>query len=82
LSSAGDLRLVDAIVAGYGPLVRLEPEELARLAGAVRAFGLILDCWMALHYGQFLTSVVESLAGKREQAEAIAARARAAFAAV
>jgi hypothetical protein len=81
--SAGaiDLGLVDAIVAGYGLRVRLEPEELARLAGAVRAFGLILDCWTAVNYVQFLPSVVEGLAGKREQAEAIAARACDAFAA-
>jgi Ser/Thr protein kinase RdoA (MazF antagonist) len=82
LLSAGavDLRLVDAIVAGYGPLVRLEREELARLAGAVRAFGLILDCWTAVHYGQFLRRVEQGLADRREQAEAIAARACAAFA--
>ena len=84
LLSAGaiDLGLVDAVVAGYAPAVRLEDEELARLAGAVRAFGLILDCWMAVHYAQFLTSVVGSLADKRDQADAIAARARAAFAAM
>ncbi len=84
LLSAGaiDLRLVDAIVEGYGARVRLEPQELARLAGAVRAFGLILDCWTAVTYGQFLTPVVQGLAAKREQAEGIAARACAAFAAI
>jgi Ser/Thr protein kinase RdoA (MazF antagonist) len=80
LSSAGpDLALVDAIVAGYVSHVRLEPEELARLPGAVRAFGLVLDCWMATQYPQLLATVVSGLADKREQAEAIAARARAAL---
>jgi Ser/Thr protein kinase RdoA (MazF antagonist) len=78
-SSAPDLRLVDAIVAGYSPHVRLEPDELARLDGAVRAFGLVLDCWTSVHYEQFLANVVQGLAASREQAGAIAARARAAL---
>lgn len=78
-SAATDLRLVDAIVAGYRPHLRLAPEELARLAGAVRAFGLILDCWTAVHYPHLLRTVVEGQAGRRETAEAIAARARVAL---
>jgi len=84
LLSAGatDPRIVDTIVLGYAPLVRLEPEESARLAGAVRAFGLILDCWTAVHYPQLLMSVVEGLAGKGEEAKAIAERACGAFAAI
>lgn len=83
LLSAGatDLRLVDAIIAGYRPHVRLEPEELARLAGAVRAFGLILDCWTAVTYSQWIGTVVQGLAASLERAQAIAAHARDAFAA-
>lgn len=40
-----DLARVDAVVAGYQPHIRLEPAELARLAGAIRARPLIFDCW-------------------------------------
>jgi Ser/Thr protein kinase RdoA (MazF antagonist) len=81
LLSAGatDLDLVDAIVGGYRRHVQLEPAELARLAGAVRAFGLILDCGTGVTYPQLLSHVVHGLAGKRERAEAIADRARSAF---
>ncbi|MGZ8735005.1 MAG: phosphotransferase enzyme family protein [Acidimicrobiia bacterium] len=82
LLSAGvtDPSLVDAIVAGYRAHVNLEREELARLAGAVCAFGLILDCWTAVHYPSMLANVVSRLPGRREQAEAISERARIAFA--
>jgi Ser/Thr protein kinase RdoA (MazF antagonist) len=78
-TTAGDPRLVDAIVAGYRPHVALDADELKRLGGAVRAFGLILDCWTALHYEGLLPHVVGGLAGSRTTAEAIADRARSAL---
>ena len=79
--AATDLRLVDEIAAGYRFHVFLEAEELARLDGAVGAFELILDCWTAAHYGQLLQHIIGGRAAKREKADAIAVRAREAFAA-
>jgi hypothetical protein len=47
--------------------------------GAVRAFGLILDRWTSVHFSHSLRTTVQGLAGRREIADAIATRARAAF---
>jgi hypothetical protein len=38
-------RLVDVVVSRYRRHVTLEPEEIARLAGAIPARPLMLECW-------------------------------------
>lgn len=81
LSTATRDELVDAVADGYRSHVQLEHEELERLAGAIRAFGLIIDCWTAVHHSQWFEHVVGGLAAKAARAEAIAARARAVLAA-
>jgi len=74
-----DLDLVDAVVAGYRTQVELTGEELDRLAKAVRAPSLIIEAWSVAVGRTTVADVVGQLAGQRAQAEAIAARARAAF---
>jgi Ser/Thr protein kinase RdoA (MazF antagonist) len=74
------LARVDLVVAGYSSHVRLEPEELVRLAGAVRARPVILATWAFCMRRRGLAEVLQQVAAAHETAEAIAARARAAFA--
>ncbi|MGO9279227.1 MAG: hypothetical protein ACLP3Q_17095 [Streptosporangiaceae bacterium] len=75
-----DLAHVDAVVAGYRSLISLEPAELARLPDAIRARPLIFDCWRLGQGRKELTRVVADIAAVRDHAEAIAERARRAFA--
>lgn len=72
----GDPRKIAAFVAGYRRHVELEPEELDRLAAAIRAHSLVLDAWMMVFAPNFADHVVSGLGGKRAQCEAIAARVR------
>jgi Ser/Thr protein kinase RdoA (MazF antagonist) len=74
-----DLRLVDAIVAGYRPHVRLDDAELARLAGAIAAFPLIIEAWSVLFHGAPLREVVRAIAARREHADRVAERVAEAF---
>jgi Ser/Thr protein kinase RdoA (MazF antagonist) len=74
-----DLRLVDAIVAGYRAHVRLEDAELARLAGAIAAFPLIIEAWSGLFHGAPLREVVGAIAARREHADRVAQRVAEAF---
>ncbi len=74
-----DLARVDAVVAGYRSHVRLEPAELARLAGAIRLRPLIFDCWRFGTGRKELPGVLRELPATRDLAEAIAARAGQAF---
>jgi Ser/Thr protein kinase RdoA (MazF antagonist) len=74
------LRRVDYVVDGYRRQVRLEPEELARLAEVVRARPVIFETWAFCVGRRGLAEVVQRIAAAREQADAITARARLAFA--
>lgn len=71
-----DLTRVDAVMAGYREHIRLEPGELARLGGAVRARPLVLECWAFCMGRKALSDVVREWPASRDLAEAIAARAR------
>ncbi len=56
-------------------------DELDRLAGVLPARALLLDCWSVANGRRSLTEAVRSLRLSRNRANAIADRARAAFAA-
>lgn len=78
---AGIMGAVEAVVDGYAPHVELERDELDRLEGAVRQFGLILDCWTAVFHPGTCSHVIAALPDNRARAEALADKARAALAA-
>jgi hypothetical protein len=73
-----DLQLVDVVVAAYGRYVQPADAELERLPGAIRAFGLVLECWYYVFHGQN-AAVVQQLSAERASAETIATRALGAF---
>jgi aminoglycoside phosphotransferase (APT) family kinase protein len=79
-SGARSLRLVDAAVSRYRRQVALEHEELTRLAAAIEARPLTLACWSYCTGRMGLAEVLERAAPRRALAEAIADRARLAFA--
>ncbi|MGD1052318.1 MAG: phosphotransferase [Candidatus Dormibacteria bacterium] len=76
-----DLRLVDVAVTHYRRHLTPEPEELERLASAMRTRPLILGCWAFCVGRRGLAEVVEDIPRAGRLAEAVAARARRAFAA-
>ena len=78
---AGIMGAVDAVIDGYAPHVTLEADELDRLGGAIRQFGLVLDCWTAVFHPGTCSHVVAALPDNAARAEALADKARAAFAA-
>lgn len=73
-------RLVELVVSRYRKRVTLEPEELARLEGAIAGRPLMLDCWSFCHGRRPLAETVERLDETHELANKIAAQARRAFA--
>jgi Ser/Thr protein kinase RdoA (MazF antagonist) len=78
---AGDLRRVDRAVAGYRRRVRLDPDELARLAAIVRARPVVFDVWAFCMGRKTLEEAARGATGSHEHAQAIAERAIAAFSA-
>jgi Ser/Thr protein kinase RdoA (MazF antagonist) len=77
----GDLARVDRAVDGYRRRVRPEPEELARLDTLVAARPIVFEAWAFATGRKPLAEAARGLPAIRERAAAIAARARAAFAA-
>ena len=77
---AKDLRRVDLAVAGYRANLELEPEELDRLAAVIPARGLIFDIWRLHHAHLAVGDAAAAWPRRQAEAEAIAERARAAFA--
>jgi Ser/Thr protein kinase RdoA (MazF antagonist) len=75
-----DLRRVDRVVAGYRQHVRLEPEELDRLAAVMRARPLVFTVWAVCTGRSTAADAVAGLAELHSLTAAIADRARAAFA--
>jgi Ser/Thr protein kinase RdoA (MazF antagonist) len=82
LYAAGALGLsrVDRLVAGYLGHVRPEPEELARLAGLIRVRPAMFEVWALGQGRKSLAEVRQGVADTRDLADAVAARARDAFA--
>jgi methyltransferase (TIGR00027 family) len=81
LWAAGRLRMsyVDAVAAGYGAQVGLEPGELDRLAGAISVRPLVFGCWAFATGRERLPDLVDRLPAIRTGAATIASRARAAL---
>ncbi len=77
---AKDLRRVDRVVAGYRPHIQPEPDELDRLAAVLRARPLIFVVWAVCTGRSTPTEAVAGLGELNGLTEAIADRARAAFA--
>jgi len=74
-----DLRRVNVVLAGYRRHVTLTPEELDRLPGLIQSRPFILTAW-SVCVGRLSPSVAMASATElAEQAESIAARARAAL---
>jgi Ser/Thr protein kinase RdoA (MazF antagonist) len=80
-AGARDLRLVDVAVSHYRRHLQPEPQELARLASAMRTRPLVLDCWAFCVGRRGLVEVAEEIPASARMAEKIAARAGQAFAA-
>jgi Ser/Thr protein kinase RdoA (MazF antagonist) len=78
---AGDLARVDRTVDGYRRHVTPDPEELARLEALVATRPVVFEAWGFATGRKPLAEVAGGLPAIRERAAAIAARARAAFAA-
>ncbi len=77
----GDLARVDRTVDGYRRHLTPEPEELARLEALVVARPVVFEAWGFAMGRKPLAEAAGGLPAIRERAAAIAARARAAFAA-
>lgn len=73
--AAKDPRRAALALAGYRRRVALEPEEVARLAGMLRARPLIFDIWRLRHRGLSAADAVRNTIEGRQLAGAIAARA-------
>jgi len=76
---ARDLRLVDVAVTHYRRHLQPEPQELARLASAMRVRPLVFDCWAFCMGRRRLAEVAENIPVTARLAEAIADRARQGF---
>ncbi|MGH2759153.1 MAG: aminoglycoside phosphotransferase family protein [Actinomycetota bacterium] len=81
IGSVTSLAMVDAAVQGFRQYSTLTKKEIGRLEHALVGFPLILDCWMVLFKGQSLEELMKRLPVHRQRAQAIAGRARSAFAA-
>jgi hypothetical protein len=78
-AGAVDLRLVETVVTRYARHVRLEPDELARLAGAIALRPLVLDCWTVAAGRMSVAAARRAAAARDDLVAAIADRARGAF---
>lgn len=78
---AKDLRRVDLVVAGYRRHVVLEADELTRLAAVARARPVIFATWAFCMGRTSIADAAREVAAAGDLADAVGARARAAFAA-
>ena len=74
-------RLVEVAVSRYRKRISLEPEELARLEGAIGGRPLMIDCWSFCHGRLSLAETVEQMDANSDLAKKIAVQARQAFSA-
>ena len=72
-------KLVDVVVSRYRRHCQLTELELARLAGAIKARPLLIDCWSVAHGRKTADEVAASLPFLDRHAERIAGLATAAF---
>ncbi len=81
VAGARSLKLVDVVVSRYRRHTQLQPAELERLADAILARPLLMDCWSVAMGRKDADQVSAQCADLRRLAERIAAQARRAFAA-
>jgi Ser/Thr protein kinase RdoA (MazF antagonist) len=74
-----DLRLVDVVVSRYRRSVELDPRELDRLEGAIRARPVMLEAWSVCAGRRQLAAAVERVEHAGKLAKTIAVRAEQAF---
>ena len=74
-----DLRRIDLLAAGYRRRVELEPDEVDRIAGMVRARHLVFVAWNLAAGRIGPAEAAELVRESRERGEAIAERSRWAF---
>lgn len=72
-------QLLDAAVSRYRRHVALEPDELARLAGAIRARAVTLECWSFCAGRRALTEAAQRVSAAHRRADTIAVHALRAF---
>lgn len=72
-------KLVDVVVSRYRMRTTLEPEELSRLAAAIRARPLMLECWAYCMGRRQLADALGRVSDATTMAERIADQARRAF---
>jgi len=72
-------RLVDAVLSRYRTHVTLEPDELARLAAAIRARAVTLECWSFCAGRRALAETAQRISTTGEVADAIAVHAHRVF---
>jgi Ser/Thr protein kinase RdoA (MazF antagonist) len=71
-----DMRRVELAAAGYAREVRIEPEELHRLEGALTARPLVLNIWRLRHRGLSAADAAREATENRQLARAITERVR------
>lgn len=76
---AKDLRRVDLAVAGYRRRIELTAEERGRLWGVISARPLVFEIWRLHHRDRAAADAAAAVVQSRRLAQAIAARADAAF---
>ncbi|MBV8999106.1 MAG: phosphotransferase [Solirubrobacterales bacterium] len=72
-------RLIELAVSRYRKRTSLEPEEFARLEGAIVGRPLMIECWSFCHGRRSLADTVQRMDANLELANKIAAQARQAF---
>lgn len=75
-AGARSMRLVDVAASRYRQHITLEPEELARLAGAIHARPLMLECWAFCAGRRKLADAVKRTSAAAGLADTIAIQAR------
>jgi Ser/Thr protein kinase RdoA (MazF antagonist) len=76
-AGASGLHSVDSVIGAYGQHVRLEQDELDRLAGAIAARPVIYTCWGFVVGRQHASDAADRLTAIRSHPDRIASRARA-----
>lgn len=77
--AAKDPRRAALALAGYGRRIELQPEEVDRLAGMLRARPLIFDIWRLRHGAKTASAAAEDALERRRLADLLAQRVRAAI---
>jgi hypothetical protein len=78
-AGVGDARLIEKFVSRYVKWSSIEPEELARLDGAIRARPLTIHAWEVVYGRQHLSETIPTLRFLKQISVDIAQAARDSF---